>query len=57
MDSTRTSPAEAVEDALRRFFAARRDEAAAIGPACADVVTELESYVLRGGKRVRPTFA
>ncbi|POX51995.1 geranylgeranyl pyrophosphate synthase [Streptomyces sp. Ru71] len=56
MTSTRTSPAEAVEDALRQFFAARRAEAAAIGPACADVVAELETYVLRGGKRVRPTF-
>lgn len=57
MNRTRTSPAEAVEDALRRFFADRRDEAAAIGPACAEAVAELESYVLRGGKRVRPTFA
>ncbi|MFF1442702.1 polyprenyl synthetase family protein [Streptomyces sp. NPDC058295] len=56
MTSTRTSPGKAVEDALRRFFAARRDEAAAIGPACAEVVAELESYVLRGGKRVRPAF-
>ncbi|WP_329344743.1 polyprenyl synthetase family protein (plasmid) [Streptomyces sp. NBC_00663] len=57
MTSTRTSPVQAVEDALRRFFADRRDEAAAIGPACVDAVTELETYVLRGGKRVRPTFA
>ncbi|MCX5372765.1 polyprenyl synthetase family protein [Streptomyces sp. NBC_00103] len=57
MNRTRTSPAEAVEDALRRFFADRRDEAAAIGPACAEAVAELENYVLRGGKRVRPTFA
>jgi geranylgeranyl diphosphate synthase type I len=57
MTSTRTSPVKAVEDALRRFFADRRDEAAAIGPACVDAVTELETYVLRGGKRVRPTFA
>ncbi|WP_405624807.1 polyprenyl synthetase family protein [Streptomyces sp. NBC_00016] len=57
MTSTRTSPVEVVEDALRLFFAARRDEAAAIGPACVDAVAELETYVLRGGKRVRPTFA
>ncbi|WBO69658.1 polyprenyl synthetase family protein [Streptomyces camelliae] len=57
MTSTRICPVEAVEDALRRFFADRRTEAAEIGAACADAVTELETYVLRGGKRVRPTFA
>lgn len=57
MTTPRFSPVEAVENVLRRFFADRRDEAAAIGPACADAVAELEAYVLRGGKRVRPTFA
>ncbi|MFI5687577.1 polyprenyl synthetase family protein [Streptomyces sp. NPDC051636] len=57
MTSTRTNPVEAVEDALRRFFADRRSEAVEIGAACADAVTELETYVLRGGKRVRPAFA
>jgi geranylgeranyl diphosphate synthase type I len=57
MTSTRTRPVQAVEDTLRRFFADRRREAAVIAPVCAEAVTELESYVLRGGKRVRPTFA
>lgn len=55
--TTATTAAEAVEAALRRFFAARRAEAEAISPAYTAAVAELESYVLRGGKRVRPTFA
>ncbi|WP_406004761.1 polyprenyl synthetase family protein [Streptomyces sp. NBC_00637] len=54
---TRISPGQAVEEALRRFFAERRTEAEGIGAPCADVVDDLENYVLRGGKRVRPTFA
>ncbi|MCL2732783.1 MAG: polyprenyl synthetase family protein [Actinomycetia bacterium] len=62
MTTTRPRPgaatrAEAVEAALRQFFAARQAEADAISPAYATAVTELASYVLRGGKRVRPTFA
>jgi geranylgeranyl diphosphate synthase type I len=62
MTSTRPAPraaaaAEAVEAALRRFLAARRTEAEAISPVYAGAVAELERYVLRGGKRVRPTFA
>ncbi|MFD9906049.1 polyprenyl synthetase family protein [Streptomyces sp. NPDC059063] len=57
MTSTRTRPAEAVEDVLCRFLADRRAEAAAIGPACAEAAGELQAYVLRGGKRMRPTFA
>jgi geranylgeranyl diphosphate synthase, type I len=47
----------AVEEALRGFLGGRRAEAAAIGGQLADAVGELEGYVLRGGKRVRPTFA
>ncbi|WP_240138433.1 polyprenyl synthetase family protein [Streptomyces sp. MUM 178J] len=43
--------------ALRGFFTARRGEADAIGAGVVRAVEELESYVLRGGKRVRPTFA
>ncbi|MEU5689472.1 geranylgeranyl pyrophosphate synthase [Streptomyces venezuelae] len=49
--------AGAFDGALREFFAARRAEAAAISPAYTATVAELESYVLRGGKRIRPTFA
>ncbi|MEV6797520.1 polyprenyl synthetase family protein [Micromonospora rifamycinica] len=49
-----TEPVDAV---LRRFFADRRAEADAIGPGFATAVAELERFVLRGGKRVRPTFA
>lgn len=56
MTRTRTSPVQAVEDVLREFFAARRGEAGEIHPACAEAVAELEGYVLRGGKRVRPAF-
>lgn len=48
---------EAVDGALRDFLAARRREAEAVGGGFADAVAELEGYVLRGGKRVRPTFA
>ncbi|MFK4071892.1 polyprenyl synthetase family protein [Streptomyces sp. NPDC029674] len=48
---------QAVDSALREFFTHRRAEAEAISPAYAAAVAELESYVLRGGKRVRPTFA
>ena len=48
---------DAIDAALRRFFADRRAEADVIGPSYAAAVAELEGYVLRGGKRVRPTFA
>lgn len=47
----------AVDAALKDFFAERRAEAAAFGPDFAATVAELESYVLRGGKRIRPAFA
>ncbi|MFF2188855.1 polyprenyl synthetase family protein [Streptomyces sp. NPDC058155] len=46
-----------VDAALRQFLAARRAEAESISAACGAAVAELESYVLRGGKRVRPAFA
>ncbi|MDQ0955783.1 geranylgeranyl diphosphate synthase type I [Streptomyces phaeochromogenes] len=46
-----------VDAALRQFLTVRRAEAETISPAYAAAVAELESYVLRGGKRVRPTFA
>ncbi|MWA09144.1 polyprenyl synthetase family protein [Streptomyces sp. BA2] len=39
------------------FFAERRAEADTLGEDFAATVAELESYVLRGGKRVRPAFA
>jgi geranylgeranyl diphosphate synthase type I len=55
---SRTEVGAAAFDAvLRRFFADRRADAAAVGPGLAAVVADLEWYVLRGGKRVRPTFA
>lgn len=47
----------AVDAVLRDFFAERRAEADALGPDFAATVAELESFVLRGGKRVRPAFA
>jgi geranylgeranyl diphosphate synthase, type I len=47
----------AIEAALRDFFAARRAETDVVGQDFAAAVAELENYVLRGGKRIRPAFA
>lgn len=47
----------AFDAAIRDFFAERRAEAGVFGRDFAEMVAELESYVLRGGKRIRPTFA
>jgi geranylgeranyl diphosphate synthase type I len=47
----------AIDAVIRDFFAERRAEAETLGQDFAAVVAELESYVLRGGKRIRPTFA
>jgi geranylgeranyl diphosphate synthase, type I len=47
----------AVDAAIRDFFTERRAEADALGQDFAATVAELESYVLRGGKRIRPAFA
>ncbi|MFI1224283.1 MULTISPECIES: polyprenyl synthetase family protein [unclassified Streptomyces] len=48
---------ERFDTALREFFADRRGDAEAIGASVGHAVEELESYLLRGGKRVRPVFA
>ena len=47
----------AVEAAIRDFFTERRAEADALGPDFAATVADLETFVLRGGKRIRPAFA
>jgi len=47
----------AVDAAIRDFFTERRAEADALGQDFAEMVAEFESYVLRGGKRIRPVFA
>ncbi|GAA4444267.1 polyprenyl synthetase family protein [Phytohabitans houttuyneae] len=47
----------AIDAAIRDFFTERRAEADALGPDFAATVAELESFVLRGGKRIRPAFA
>jgi geranylgeranyl diphosphate synthase, type I len=47
----------AVTDQLRTYLAERRGAAAYIGDDYADLTAVLESFVLRGGKRVRPAFA
>lgn len=47
----------AIDAAIGDFFAERRAEADAFGEDFAALIGELESYVLRGGKRVRPVFA
>lgn len=57
MDTIPLVDTAAIDSALQRFFADRRADAVAIGGGLAAVVEQLESYVLRGGKRVRPTFA
>lgn len=47
----------AVEDALREFFAGQHRTVAALGSHYVEAVDELTGFVLRGGKRIRPTFA
>jgi geranylgeranyl diphosphate synthase type I len=47
----------AIDAVIRDFFAERRAETDALGPDVAAAVADLESYVLRGGKRIRPAFA
>jgi geranylgeranyl diphosphate synthase, type I len=47
----------AFDAAISDFFAERRAEATSLGEDFAATVAELENYILRGGKRVRPTFA
>jgi geranylgeranyl diphosphate synthase, type I len=46
-----------VTDQLRIYLADRRSAAAYIGDDYAGLTAVLESFVLRGGKRVRPAFA
>lgn len=46
-----------VEESLRKFFAARRPEIAAIGEPVTEAVGFLEDFTLNGGKRIRPLFA
>ncbi|WP_226437222.1 polyprenyl synthetase family protein [Rhodococcus yananensis] len=48
---------EFVEDALRQFFESRAPIVTSVGGGYRDAVTALEAFVLRGGKRVRPSFA
>ncbi|PJE95978.1 geranylgeranyl pyrophosphate synthase [Streptomyces carminius] len=47
----------AIDAAISDFFAERRVETASLGEDFAATVAELEDYVLRGGKRIRPAFA
>jgi geranylgeranyl diphosphate synthase type I len=47
----------AFDAAIRDFFADRRADIDALDQDLAATVAELESYVLRGGKRIRPAFA
>ncbi len=48
---------DAVHSVLQEFFAARRDSVAAIGEPVTEAVGHLESFVLGGGKRIRPVYA
>ncbi|AGF72907.1 polyprenyl synthetase family protein [Corynebacterium halotolerans] len=47
----------AARDALSEFFDARRGQIAGIGAPVTDAVAHLESFVLGGGKRIRPLYA
>ncbi|MFI9505535.1 polyprenyl synthetase family protein [Nocardia sp. NPDC052566] len=49
--------ATAVESALTQFFATRRATVQQLGPVFVEAADELELFVLRGGKRTRPSFA
>jgi geranylgeranyl diphosphate synthase type I len=49
--------AAAVEAELGEFFASRRGIVAGVGTDFVAAVDELEQFVLRGGKRIRPAFA
>ncbi|GAA4817877.1 polyprenyl synthetase family protein [Tomitella cavernea] len=48
---------DAVDAALRDFFASRRPVVAGVGAEFAEAADLLEEFVLRGGKRMRPLFA
>src|SRR6266568_5355440 len=60
---TRPTPADttwlvgAVEEALKRFFATRRETVGNMGPVVIEAIDALQNFVLRGGKRTRPSFA
>ncbi|MEO6882099.1 MAG: polyprenyl synthetase family protein [Mycobacteriaceae bacterium] len=47
----------AVDAALVTFFDARRPSPDRVAPEFTEAVGELEAFVLRGGKRMRPSFA
>ena len=47
----------ATTELLRQVFEDRRPTVTAISPGFAEAVDAMEAFVLRGGKRVRPTFA
>jgi geranylgeranyl diphosphate synthase type I len=48
---------ERVDEALKAFLATRRDELTEIGPELLPVSDEVTSFLLNGGKRLRPAFA
>lgn len=52
-----TNLTDAFDAAIGTFLADRRAEAEMIWPGLAVTVADIASYVARGGKRVRPTFA
>ncbi|AKK11471.1 polyprenyl synthetase family protein [Corynebacterium uterequi] len=57
LDATRLSPGDipaAVAHVLEDYLASRRPEVDAIGAPATEAVAHLESFVLGGGKRIRP---
>ena len=56
-DWPRGSFVTAVESVLDSFVESRRATVDSVGPVYAEAVDELRSFVLRGGKRIRPAFA
>lgn len=56
-DPTDAGLTAGIEAALSSYLDSRRAGAAAIDPAFAEAADALRSFVLSGGKRIRPTFA
>ena len=54
---TATSIAGAVDTTLRAFFESRAGLVDRVGGAYPEMTAALEEFVLRGGKRIRPSFA
>lgn len=57
MSVNATSLRDSVDAKLAEFFASRRAVVDSVGGGYPAAVADLEAFVLRGGKRMRPAFA